>query len=415
MLFYFAGLFVFRLQGLSRIRVCAGLIPRIVLLACLFWGTGFFGRIDPGFVAEDASVGNRAVLWQGGAQMLWQKPLAGWGVGESGPQFMHWYQPVDATAKYAGMVNSYLHVGVERGLPFLMRCLAVLLCFVWLGLFRVSDTEPNGRKSPHAISLAAASVIVVFLVSNIFNTLWIFPRLWIPVGLAAAYILFVVLLAPGRGSLFKRSLGLSLISSLLLGASMLVIGSVLAAKAPDRISFDGNTVVLGTGSSEPPDSQWLLAMDPRIFGGDWGKEVRRLAHALRGSRVDLVVLPLQESQIVLPKDWSGRFFRIDQVKSPPVLLTSGRLLPPPELSGAIGRMIWFHPDVTESLSEDALTGFGSNTRLLFPMMDLSGGQAAWKRAARQRGWTLAASGALTDDIRPVWPESAMNTLLSQIE
>jgi hypothetical protein len=258
-------------------------------------------------------------------------------------------------------------------------------------------------------------VIVVFLVSNIFNTLWIFPRLWIPVGLAAAYVLFVVLLAPGRGSLFKRSLGLSLISSLLLGAALLALGFVLAVKAPDRIRFEGDTVVLGTGSSEPPDSQWLLAMDPQIFGEDWGKEVRRLAHALRGHPIELVVLPLQESQIVLPEDWSGRFVQIDQVKSPPVFLTSGRLSPPPELSGAIGRMIWFHPDATESLSEDALTGYGADTLLLFPMMDLSGGQAGWKRAARQRGWTLAASGALTDDIRPVWPESAMNTLLTQIE
>ena len=111
MLFYFLGLFFFRLQGLSRSRVCVGLLLRFALLACLLWITGFFGRIDPGFVAEDASVGNRAVLWQGGAQMLWHKPLTGWGVGESGPQFMHWFQPVDASAQYAGMVNSYHGAG----------------------------------------------------------------------------------------------------------------------------------------------------------------------------------------------------------------------------------------------------------------------------------------------------------------
>ena len=174
--------------------------------------------------------------------------------------------------------------------------------------------------------------------------------------------------------------------------------------------FAEDTVVLGARTEKLIDEQWLLAMDAGVFGEDWGKEVRRLAQALEGRSIEFVVLPLFENSVLLGEDWSEQFLREGKMGSSPVLITTGRLLPPSELSTFVRQMIWIHPDATESLPGESLAGYGSNTRLLFPMMDLSGGQAAWKRFARQRNWKLAPSGALTDDLRPIWPECIMDIL-----
>jgi O-antigen ligase len=92
---------------------------RISGVGLILAGTGLFSRIDPRYVSQDASAGNRLTLWKGGAQMIAASPWEGWGKGESGPGFMHWFQPLDAHESYAGMVNSYLHIGVEYGLPIL--------------------------------------------------------------------------------------------------------------------------------------------------------------------------------------------------------------------------------------------------------------------------------------------------------
>jgi hypothetical protein len=402
---------IFKLQGLSRARAFAGLLLRFVLLAGLLWGTGFFGRIDPGFVAQDASVGNRYVLWEGGLQMIWHKPLTGWGVGESGPQFMHWFQPVDASAKYAGMVNSYLHVGVERGLPFLILCVSALMCVVCMAYFRVLGSGRKNRNSLSAALLAGATVLVVFLVANIFNTLWIFPRLWIPVGIVGAILLAVVLFDQSRLSVLKRSFGCSFVLGLLLGSVLFAYGGVLAGRAEHVICFEEHAVIFASHSNDgSPASQWLLAMDRHVFGDDWGKEVRRLAEALEGRSIELVVLPVHESEVAVTDAWGERFLLEPQEGlSSRVLLTSGALFPPSELSNAVDRIIWLHPHVTGALPEAVLSDCDS-TLLLFPMMDLSGSQAMWRRAARQRDWEFTSSGALMDDVRPVWPEPILGRL-----
>jgi hypothetical protein len=411
LLFYFISNLIFPLRGLSRIRVFAGLLLRFVLLAGLLWGTGFFGRIDPGFVAQDASVGNRRVLWEGGVQMIWHKPLAGWGVGESGPQFMHWFQPVDATAKYAGMVNSYLHIAVERGLPFLLLCVSVLIAFVYLALFRSQTVECDRRGSRCACLLASAAVIVVFLVANVFNTLWIFPRLWIPVGIAGLIIVTVLVLGRSRLSVLKRSFYCAIVSSSLLGAALLALGCVLTKKAPYRIRFEGDMVVLrGRADGGPVDSQWLLAMDPQVFGEDWGKEVRRLAEELQGRAIELVILTTSANAVQVDAEWYERFLGEPKLASSRVLLTSGRLSPPLDLSRSMDQVIWLHPHATEMPLDEDFTEYNS-ILLLFPMMDLSGGQAKWKRVARQFGWGISSSGALTDDLRPAWPGCVLQLLL----
>jgi hypothetical protein len=74
------------------------------------------------------------------------------------------------------------------------------------------------------------------------------------------------------------------------------------------------------------------------------------------------------------------------------------------------QVIWLHPHATEMPLDEDLTEYNS-ILLLFPIMDLSGGQAKWKRVARQFDWGITFSGALTDDLRPVWPGCVLQLLL----
>lgn len=152
----------------------------------------------------------------------------------------------------------------------------------------------------------------------------------------------------------------------------------------------------------------------RVFGADWGKEVRRLAQALPDRWIELVVLPLLGDGHRLPPEWGQRILQKPSGRALLGLLTSGRLRPPAELSGAVSQVIWLHPDATGIPLASVLPEYPSSM-LLFPMMDVSGGQVPLKRAARQYDWEFAASGALTDDVRPVWPACMLQLISGSLE
>jgi O-antigen ligase len=169
-------------------------LPRFLAVILFLGFTGFFSRIAPDYVTQDASAMNRLTLWKGGLQMVAASPWRGWGVDQSGPGFMHWFQPLESDEGYAGMVNSYLHVGVERGLPFLTAILAGFLGV----LFLVGFVLVRERKSPEgqmanlwgrALLLGAGCSLLVFLGANIFSTLWIFEKLWWILAVAMLWIL----------------------------------------------------------------------------------------------------------------------------------------------------------------------------------------------------------------------------------
>jgi O-antigen ligase len=86
------------LQRKTRWRV---LTARILGVVGLLIFTGFIDRIEPSYVGNDASAGNRLTLWKGGLQMIAVEPWRGWGIDQSGIAFMHWFQPLDETAEYA--------------------------------------------------------------------------------------------------------------------------------------------------------------------------------------------------------------------------------------------------------------------------------------------------------------------------
>src|SRR5690606_12442011 len=89
--------------GQNPLRTWLGVgILRLCLIGFIVVSVGFFDRIDPTFVAQDDSAGNRVPLWKGGLQMIASAPCTGWGVETSRAQYTQWFQPYDHTTRYAG-------------------------------------------------------------------------------------------------------------------------------------------------------------------------------------------------------------------------------------------------------------------------------------------------------------------------
>jgi O-antigen ligase len=205
--------------------------------------------------SEDGSVTNRLALWRGGLQMIAAAPLTGWGAGESGRAYMNWYQDIGRTEGYSTMVNSYLHIGVEQGLPVLgavLGVLAWLLTTVWrrrrsarYGV-QVEDRRNFSSSVLQSLSLsvAAGAAIVAWAVANVFTTLWIEPKLWIVPVMAASTI--AIGTAKDRGRMWWPALGWGALSGLL-GVFLLWLGGIyLGRGSPLRIEPIGGGAVLVT-------------------------------------------------------------------------------------------------------------------------------------------------------------------------
>ncbi len=323
----------------------------------------------------------------------------GWGAGESGRQFMHWFQPVEERAAVAGMVNSYLHIGVERGLPVLFGWLALGSFFGTLPLIAtVLDRQPETCRIRKALVTSAGSVMAVFLVANVFSTLWIFPRLWIPVVAACG------LMAGGFVSGFRREIrrnlwgaaGASLLLSLFVLSAVYGTGRMLREQNPLRLQVQGAFLRLPGSSDEDSLSPPLyIVPSAEVFGEDWGKEVRRLDSSMPERKWSLVVA------------WKDV---PENEKRPPVfshtmdMVTS--ILPPPQrhVPSAVRNLLILHPQEPPPAS---LRFSPERVRVLLPSLDMTGTAGLWRRAAKQRGWTVANSGAFTQDIRTVWPDGVL--------
>ena len=122
----------------------------VMLLAAGFgWSRAEVAKnADVVSTTQDGSVVNRLALWRGGLKMIVSAPLTGWGAGESGRAYMNWFQDVDRDEGFTTMVNSYLHVAVEHGLPILVVVGwigAWLLLVAWRGAGNSEQSEPRER------------------------------------------------------------------------------------------------------------------------------------------------------------------------------------------------------------------------------------------------------------------------------
>jgi hypothetical protein len=152
----------------TLVAPCLSGVTCLVLSLFIFPAGNRMGAIVAG---NDDSILNRLELWRAAGPMSFIKPLTGIGVGESGHFFSQWFQPDRLNYSYTGLLNSYLEIAVERGLPILAGVMALgfmLVASVWFK--GGSGVLPLGAKRRDASSTlqvagicAAVSLLAVLL------------------------------------------------------------------------------------------------------------------------------------------------------------------------------------------------------------------------------------------------------------
>jgi hypothetical protein len=244
---------------------------RIFVILVALIATNAWGRFSLA-VQGDKSVTNRLTLWAGGAKMVADKPVLGWGNGSAGLNYDNWYQDLSSQTMHGSMVNSYLNIAVEWGLPALGLILffllaGILLCYRLAGL-----VSPSGRGL-----LAGAGAMMVFFTmvnacySTIYNSL--------PLALLAAGVLIIAVFYGGR----KRYIALSspmLLSfsiSLFCVLSLYLFGLASIAKDPVRISHAAaGTIWLCKPGAPQKAPDLTIVPDYKILGPCHGRRIRKL-------------------------------------------------------------------------------------------------------------------------------------------
>ncbi len=256
-----------------------------VVIAALFVSTRAAERSVAWVGQHEGSVDNRLALWQGGLRMIAENPW-GVGAGSSGRAYMQWYEPLDLTAGYRTMVNSFLTYLVERGLAvFGLTILAAAILWTLTGPGKKRETMP-------IVAGALRGSIVAFAVAGYFSTTMENPWLWIPPGVS----LFVLLtlrvrrariaakmpLRPGasaRPSLLMVHPPAFILYPLAFILSLYVAGLLLDRNQPLTIhlSADPDAPVEVTVRGEPGARELTVYPDSAVLGPDYGKLLRKLA------------------------------------------------------------------------------------------------------------------------------------------
>lgn len=223
----------------SKCRILGIALAKAVAVSAILLYTGFANRISPEYINNDGSTSGRIALWTGGLKMVAQAPVCGWGSDKSGEEYINWYQDFSDERKYAGMVNSYLHVAVERGLPALF-------------------------------ALALGLALLSLCVSNIFSTLWIVSSIrYTGITIAAVSVIYAIF--KGRKILaFAKIAMLSIFSAALICLCLYLAG--LALK-PKFISKHSDHITLAP--NKPTDKRIAVITDKDTFGKYFGKTLRK--------------------------------------------------------------------------------------------------------------------------------------------
>lgn len=246
----------------SKCRILGIALAKAVAVSAILLYSGFANRISPEYIGNDGSTSGRIALWTGGLKMVAQAPVCGWGVDKSGEEYINWYQDFSDERKYAGMVNSYLHIAVERGLPALFAALSIL-AFPLFADFRL------WRKNGDLLALALGLVLLSLCVSNIFSTLWIVSSIrYVGITIAAVSVIYAIF--KGRKILVLAKIAiLSIASAASICLCLYLVG--LALK-PKFISKHSDHITLAP--NKPTDKRIAVIADKDTFGKYFGKTLR---------------------------------------------------------------------------------------------------------------------------------------------
>ena len=252
---------LFRAERKCRILGIA--LAKAVAVSAILLFTGFANRISPEYIGNDGSTSGRIALWTGGLKMVAQAPVCGWGVDKSGEEYINWYQDFSDERKYAGMVNSYLHIAVERGLPALFAALFIL-AFPLFADFRL------WQKSGNLFALALGLALLSLCVSNIFSTLWIVSSIrYAGITIAAVSVIYAIF--KGQNSLaFAKIAMLSITSAASICLCLYLAGLALQ---PKFISKHIDHITLAP--DRQTDKRIAVIADKDTFGKYFGKTLRK--------------------------------------------------------------------------------------------------------------------------------------------
>lgn len=247
----------------SKCMILGIALAKAVAVSAILLYTGFSNRISPEYINNDGSTSGRIALWTGGLKMVAQAPVYGWGVDKSGEEYINWYQDFPDERKYAGMVNSYLHITVERGLPALFAALSIL-AFLFFADFRL------WLKNEDLFALALGLALLSLCVSNIFSTLWIVSSIgYTGITIAAVSVIYAIF--KWRKILtFAKIAMLSIASAASICMCLYLAG--LALK-PKFISKHSDHITLAP--DRPTDKRIAAIADKEKFGKYFGKILRK--------------------------------------------------------------------------------------------------------------------------------------------
>jgi len=226
-----AGFYLFlltRSNVVSRKSLWRGVGMRILVIGTIALFTVLGTRFAPDSLMNDRSGAIRLDLWKAGLRMLHLDPWSGWGAGQSGLQYMHWFQDPDDPKRVAGTIQSFLHIGVERGIPSMWLFTTGLFFLPLLSFFGVKQIGKNrdgGGLFAAPLLASTGAVGAIWIVGNFFSTQWIIEGLWaVPVvSLVLAAALLVATAAPMK--LWGKTLGAAAGTSLLLCLAAYFTGS----------------------------------------------------------------------------------------------------------------------------------------------------------------------------------------------
>jgi hypothetical protein len=356
----------------------------------------------PEHLAEDRSSLNRLVLWRGGAELVAASPLRGWGWGQSGASFMHWTQPLDRSEGYLSMVNSYLTVAVEAGLPLFAIILAIALLPLARSLGRARPLGSPDHVRVNFMMLAAASSWATWLACLVFSNLWIIRGLWLAPALAAVALLtFRPHSAVGWARAFAGSAGVAVVACLALWFA----GSVWAKREPlllrraddGSVSLKASSATVATTSDNPARHAlvWVVP-DVEVLGESYGQELRRWLLADKRLR-ELRVFVSAES---LP---------LHDLAPPSAVLLCGAAVEQagaPAVAGGTGPVWLLHPTVPPP---GEAPHWPAGSCVVLPGIDVAGQASGWWPWAAHASPPLpvSLSSGLASDVRPRWPEIAL--------
>jgi O-antigen ligase len=378
-------------QGeLTAIKTWAGYL--VAPLVCIL-SSGFGGRIYNTVATADPSVGHRLELWVEGLRMLAASPWTGWGSGNSGIMYMNWYEPPGHTEHFTAMVNSYLSLAVDYGLPAFCLVMFVSGFLICGGMSAAKSAAEAKRASPALALGAATSACVAWLVANVFSNLWVVPSLWIVPGAAVCAI--------GGCRENWKTLWLGKIFpwaflSISAGLFLFFAGRALEWRSPVAVRHSGSDIVVLEARINSAENKRLPAIDlwpdPLVLGEVPGRQLRAWLQQSDGPECLTVY---KRPEAIMVKEKTGQGDRI--------LVLVGRQAARLKLIQIrpSDRIILVHP--MQLNREDLLPLRGHRAVVVLPEIDQGGTNDATKNEAGALGAKVLFSPSVGVELRPIWP------------